>query len=1583
MAGTEVEFCWNLANFNTISISIIDGMDNEKKVLNTSPEFEYNSCWSYNFQFTGTFLIQTNKLLGENVSDLILYSTIIVSDYVDKSNNLKITMGNYEVLTDESQGQYIVSQSAEDDDDDADTCYYQTSTGLDFTKVLDNTPIVTSFSQVNEGFESIDGHEKITLILQTTSLAHIKDTSITINNEEESKSVDCHIDKNYSTSASNIKCYVYANEAENNLTVFQDYKVEVTISCQGLAISGQGVNLRFKIKPILSEILPNNFGSILGGQNLTVVGSSVAAVERSIDVAIRCGLNTAEQFDILTNVVNWNEIQFTTLDKLCHPAHLIYKNNEQFIVNLDFTQDDAYTAKINDLESYDGHTRLMKLSADNLKLSGHLGDENADNVKNKVRVNLRKTFNFKNNFDDISENHSARKRKRRDHPKFDNNLWTPNLRMNALLHISDSKVQKHNAWNYCKKLHKDARLPESNDPAIISSLHSFAESVRGNDKHFWYGIERTPGLRGIDEKFYTDKNKEVWQGTSWCNGQPDNFKWNAMGEEQPVRVNNEGCMEDVDAHQTSSFVLCVLDLQTEIDTETECAVESLTNNEIECVTQNNIPLGAYICECNYDDFGEMTNAEIDINSITYSIRSTNTFSKYGGAYLEIYAPAGTCKTCGTVIHLTSKSNAHQWWSYAEHSSDFEFRVMMPAMFGDFELRIFNKFGGMYSNVESIVFSEQAEVTGITLNSGDMSAMIGLESAVLAGNFPNCGNSNSNTKFSVERLVDDPEKSTYEIETKNRDYATQGVHIIKYEDSYMMSRQNRIELEQEWIDGFSNGAVILLCKENSQGETNGYDSCRNEWQQNVAGKFCHCIRVNIFDQGVSVATKNEDDKFVDHYTNRDIKRSEGNVRVAADWSSDNIYFWFSDTRSIKSDYTDKSTASYVFDRAAHDFLFSIREVVLTYKTKWHIPYNPDVFSVDVEMDCANNEVTMPSLPAGSYKFTYTDTTGMSNTLSDTFTYKLSGDSVSVLNSVNDSYGRISLGGGAEIQICGQGLGENSAVNFCGKTCTIQEIRINDSEDCVSCSAPMMDDPNQDIVCDLEVRDQLTNESFIMLNALEYSVSLTPIYNSINVQQGGSLGGTTLELSGNNLADSNNINDVEVSILSSPCIVKSANSNKIVCVTEKYPRDVSGYKAVPNIKIRGKGFAHYDHDDIENLTFEYIDKWSSSYTWGCIDGSCLPKEGEIIVIPEGYRVVLDIDTPLLKALLVDGGTLIVKSDQEKVTLNAEYIIVNNNGHLEIGTEEEPYPCDKKAEIVLYGHHRSVKLPLFGAKVLAIRTGTLDLHGCRKEHTWTLLENTAEVGDDKITLKVEPGWTVGDKILIATTGGTKSQNETEEHVIKAIDGAVITLEESLKFRKVAEDTYFKSAFGENRLFQQRAEVALLNRNIIIRGSTHAEWEDVIPACQTGAAIGLSATQTCFQGQFGEEVGSDEFGATIMLHKPTHGRIEFVEITHAGQAFALGRYSLHFHLSGNQPNSYVRGNSFHHTFNRALTIHATNRLLVEYNVAYNIMGLTYFIEDGIEVDNIIQYNLGGRSFIASTFLATTRVRPASNWESLPPIIV
>ena len=333
-------------------------------------------------------------------------------------------------------------------------------------------------------------------------------------------------------------------------------------------------------------------------------------------------------------------------------------------------------------------------------------------------------------------------------------------------------------------------------------------------------------------------------------------------------------------------------------------------------------------------------------------------------------------------------------------------------------------------------------------------------------------------------------------------------------------------------------------------------------------------------------------------------------------------------------------------------------------------------------------------------------------------------------------------------------------------------------------------------------------------------------------------------------------------------------------------------------------------------------------------------------------------------------------------------------QVGTEKSPF--QHHAEIVLYGHPLSTQLPLFGAKTLAVREGTLDLHGRPLAVTWTRLAVTVEPGETQITLQEAVDWAVGGRIVIAST--SFSQRENEEADIVAIDGTRTVLTVSriprpdekvntypvpLKYRHIS----VKQTVG-GVVVETRAEVGYLTRNVVVRGNRLEDRVRVVSNCEAGFNVGMFATQTCFEGRFGSEEVDDQFGSQIMLHAARQnehlvtGRIEYVEVTHAGQAFQLGRYPIHFYLNGNVSGSYVRGCAIHRTFNRAVTVHGVNYLLVEKNVVFNVLGHAYFLEDGVEEYNVIQDNLG--IFVrASSSLLNVDITPATFWIVNPRNIV
>ena len=107
---------------------------------------------------------------------------------------------------------------------------------------------------------------------------------------------------------------------------------------------------------------------------------------------------------------------------------------------------------------------------------------------------------------------------------------------------------------------------------------------------------------------------------------------------------------------------------------------------------------------------------------------------------------------------------------------------------------------------------------------------------------------------------------------------------------------------------------------------------------------------------------------------------------------------------------------------------------------------------------------------------------------------------------------------------------------------------------------------------------------------------------------------------------------------------------------------------------------------------------------------------------------------------------------------------------------------------------------------------------------------------------------------------------------------------------------------------------------------------------------------------------------------RLENFEMRYAGQMGRIGRYSIHFHMIGSVKKSYCRAVSIHHTYNRAIAIHGVHYLRVQNNIAFETLGHTYFVEDGVETKNVITGNLGANTrelFVGLTSDAT----PATYW--------
>lgn len=335
--------------------------------------------------------------------------------------------------------------------------------------------------------------------------------------------------------------------------------------------------------------------------------------------------------------------------------------------------------------------------------------------------------------------------------------------------------------------------------------------------------------------------------------------------------------------------------------------------------------------------------------------------------------------------------------------------------------------------------------------------------------------------------------------------------------------------------------------------------------------------------------------------------------------------------------------------------------------------------------------------------------------------------------------------------------------------------------------------------------------------------------------------------------------------------------------------------------------------------------------------MPQAGAKVQIRGGHRVVYDVDSRQAMRTVFVAGTLTFASDRDTcLEVGLLKIQPGNNttedgfdcdAHLpevdpsqpkpalEVGTAEHPIDANHTALIRLVYFEGMDKE---SCPAIVDCGGRMEFHGAELNHTWVKLGAPAKVGDTVITLAESvTGWRVGDRVfLTATTRQSKEyktfrptvrdNTQTEERLVRAVNGTTLTLDQPLAFEHIADGAY-------------RGEVANLSRNVIV--------ESADPAKARGHT---------------------------MYHRGSAGAISYTEFRHLGKEGVLGRYSIHFHLCRDtMRGASVIGASIWDSGNRWITIHGTDYLIVRDCVGYQSIGHGFFLEDGTEVFNVLDHNL------------------------------
>ena len=315
------------------------------------------------------------------------------------------------------------------------------------------------------------------------------------------------------------------------------------------------------------------------------------------------------------------------------------------------------------------------------------------------------------------------------------------------------------------------------------------------------------------------------------------------------------------------------------------------------------------------------------------------------------------------------------------------------------------------------------------------------------------------------------------------------------------------------------------------------------------------------------------------------------------------------------------------------------------------------ATDTSLTCS-----LPIKPAGSYVIiVYVSGKGLAMTTA-TLEYSLTISSISPTICGN--------GGGVDVTIDGGGFPDimslietedgisSLSVWVCSTECRVS----NSSLTQITC---VLDTPsNSDVssVCN-DIRVSYNGMLSTATESFEFSDDITPRVTSISPLIGGTAGGTIITITGHRLLPPGTIDpnedDILVTIDGAVCVWFGLNSipndTYIECRTSEHRTTLL---AEVKVFVSSRGFAIPETSNTQ-IWYQYIDRWSSIYTWG---GESLPSEGDSVLIQQGQILFLDIDTPILNLIVVEGE--LIFEDKQDLHLQAKYIFINT-GRLQVHT------------------------------------------------------------------------------------------------------------------------------------------------------------------------------------------------------------------------------------------------------------------------------------------------------------------------------
>ncbi|XP_063009216.1 fibrocystin [Melospiza melodia melodia] len=360
----------------------------------------------------------------------------------------------------------------------------------------------------------------------------------------------------------------------------------------------------------------------------------------------------------------------------------------------------------------------------------------------------------------------------------------------------------------------------------------------------------------------------------------------------------------------------------------------------------------------------------------------------------------------------------------------------------------------------------------------------------------------------------------------------------------------------------------------------------------------------------------------------------------------------------------------------------------------------------------------------------------------------------------------------------------------------------------------------------------------------------------------------------------------------------------------------------------------------LALQLCGRWEEDSSW---PAGHQPRDGDNVTIEGGRTLLLGTTTSVLNLLQLKGGKLLFIGPGP-VELHAHYILVSDGGELQVGSPEAPF--HHKAHIYLYGSLHSPPLLPYGVKFLAVRNGTLSIHGWMPKVVFTHLKSSANASDTRLVLQEPVDWQPGDEILVGSSGLGDAQQQEEMAVIQSMNNTELHLRSPLRYPHSAGEEW-----GNGQGLPSSAVVALISRRVVVQGNVTLERMSHLRQCANAGHPG------CLYKRSERQLGSRDLGAVVLVEafqgQASRLQLQGIQFRHVGQAFQHHCSALT--VTGNtwMADSYIRGCCVLDSFGQGLHLRGISNLTVDSNVFYNISGHGVLLGEGPEEENKISNNI------------------------------